>query len=204
MRRICLATLIVLLSIPVFAQNPITADSPFQVRYAANLNLYDSVVNITNTGASGGNICVGVYAFDPSEEELACCTCTVTPDGLESISLKTSILSNTATGELPSSMVIKLLATTASGGACNASTEGTPAPGLAAWMTTTHPITTTTTSPNWWVKPVTTTTLTLEETPFTPSTLSAGELAHITSFCGFIQANDSGAGICKGCSTGGK
>jgi hypothetical protein len=201
MIRTCLATLIVLLSIPVFAQNPITADSPFQVRYAANLNLYDSVVDITNTGASGGNICVNVYAIDPAEEMLACCTCTVTPDALESFSLQTSILSNTGTGEVPSSMMIKLLAST---GTCNASSVASLAPGLAAWMTTTHPITTTTTSTNWWVKPVTTTTLTLEETPFTPSTLSAGELAHLTSFCAFIQANDSGSGICKGCSLGGK
>jgi hypothetical protein len=29
-------------------------------------------------------------------------------------------------------------------------------------------------------------------------------LTHLTSFCGFIQANDSGAGICKGCAGGGK
>jgi hypothetical protein len=33
------------------AQNSITADSPFQVRYASNLTAGDSVINVTNTGA---------------------------------------------------------------------------------------------------------------------------------------------------------
>jgi hypothetical protein len=33
--------------------------------------------------------------------------------------------------------------------------------------------------------------------------LSAAELAHITSTCGFIQSNGSGFGICNGCAAGG-
>ena len=37
------------------------------------------------------------------------------------------------------------------------------------------------------------------ETPFTNSTLSAAELNVMTSFCGFIQSNGSGYGICKFC-----
>jgi hypothetical protein len=40
--------MIALLSIPVFAQD----DGAFQVHYAANLNLYDSFINISNTGAT--------------------------------------------------------------------------------------------------------------------------------------------------------
>ncbi len=48
-------------SAAAFAQNPITADSPFQVRYAANLNIGDSVVNITNTGATGQHLRQCVY-----------------------------------------------------------------------------------------------------------------------------------------------
>ena len=37
-----------------YAQNPITADSPYQIRYASNLTVGDSAVNISNTGAHGG------------------------------------------------------------------------------------------------------------------------------------------------------
>ena len=42
-----------------FAQNPVTVDSPFQVRYASNLNVGDSVINITNSGARGAGLAAG-------------------------------------------------------------------------------------------------------------------------------------------------
>ena len=41
------------------------------------------------------------------------------------------------------------------------------------------------------------------ETAFAQADLSPAELTHITSFCGFIQSNGSGFGICKGCAAGG-
>ena len=50
----CLRILILaaLASAMAFAQASL--DNFFQVRYASNLNIGDSVVNITNTGARGG------------------------------------------------------------------------------------------------------------------------------------------------------
>jgi hypothetical protein len=165
----------------------------FQARYAANLNVGDSVVDITNSGTSGGNICVNVYTFDPAEELISCCSCSVTPNGLQSLSVRNSLISNTLTAAIPTSVVIKLLATTGGGAACNASSPTLPgvASGMLAWGTTLH---STPTSPA---------TFGVTETPFTTSTLSPTELTHITSFCGFIQANASGFGICKGCAIGG-
>lgn len=201
MSRVFLIALIALLSIPVFAQ-----DDVFQVHYAANLNLYDSVINISNTGATVVNgapadLCENVYVFDPSEEEIACCTCSVTPDGLESISVKTSLISNPDTPAIPASVEVELVTST---GTCNASVVSVLAHGTVAWMTTTHALTTTTVSKNWFIPPTTTTAPVLTETPFTLASLTAAELAHLTSTCGFIQANDSGFGICKGCTGGGK
>jgi hypothetical protein len=192
-RLVVLSASVVLLSAAAFAQNPITADSPFQVRYASNLNIGDSVVNITNTGASGGNICVNVYTFAPDEQEISCCTCSVTPDGLASLSVKNSLISNTLTGVVPTAVVVKLLASAS--GACNAATAnpdevGFPF-GLAAWGTTIHALPVTPGSPA--------TTYGVTETAFTPSSLSAAELVRITSLCGFIQTDGSGFGICKGC-----
>ena len=170
------------------------ADDTFQVRYASNLNIGDSVINITNTGATvaGGvsqGLCVNVYTFDPAEELAACCSCYVTPNALQSISVRGSLTSNPLTPAIPTSVVIKLIAST--GGGCNASAVTTLAHGLQAWGTNIHALPTTPVSYG------------VTETQFAYSDLSAAELTHLTTFCGFIQANGSGFGICAGCSTGG-
>jgi hypothetical protein len=168
--------------------NTATPDS-FQVRYASNLNIGDSVINVTNNGASAGNICVNVYTFDPAEELVSCCTCSVTPNALQSISVRGSLTSNPLTPAIPTSVVIKLISST--GGACNASSVTGLAAGMRAWGTTIHALPTAPVSYG------------VTETEFSQSQLSAAELAHVTTFCGFIQANGSGFGICAGCSTGG-
>lgn len=182
------------LSSVAFSQNPIAADSPFQVRYAANLGAAGAKVNITNTGASGGNICVNVYTFSPDEQLVSCCTCSVTPDGLSSIWVRGSLTNNTLTGVVPTSVVIKLIAS--AGNSCNAAVVSNLATGMAAWATTVHALPVTPGSPA--------TTYGVTETAFAPSTLSATELARITSLCGFIQSDGSGFGICSGCIVGGQ
>jgi hypothetical protein len=158
------------------------------VRYASNLAVGDSVINMTNTGAAGGNICVNVYTFSPDEQEVSCCSCVVTPNALVSLSVKNDLVSNTLTPAVPGSVVVKLLATT--GGPCNAAAPGALAVGLAAWGTTLHAM------------PVAGT-YGLTETAFTPATLSAAELGRISALCGFIQSNGSGYGICRSCRLGG-
>jgi hypothetical protein len=193
--RIQLALATLAFATVALAQNPIAADSPFQVKYASNLNYGDSVINITNTGASStatnpGNLCVNVYTFSPDEQEVSCCTCTVTPNALVSLSAKTDLVSNTLTPAVPTSIVVKLVAT--SGGACNASVQGTLAPGLAAWGTTLHANTAAAAG-----------TYALTETAFTPATLGSAEYTRITALCGFIQSNGSGFGICRSCRLGG-
>lgn len=223
MYRVAFLTVLLLSSIGLVAQVA-TADSPFQFRYAANLNKGDSFINISNDGANGasllgpgigspvGNICVNVYAFSPDEQEIACCSCLVTPNGLASYSIKKDIISNTATGVVPTSVTIKLLATLAgtggSGTSCTNSaanvTTATIVTGMGAWMTTTHVSTVTTPSPYWWQPATTTTTTSYDETAFTPAILSAGELASISLRCANIVGNGSGAGICKACTQGGQ
>jgi len=195
------------------AQTPITADSPFKIRYAANLSAPaddvaasdSSVINISNSGANGaslfgpgtgaaGNICVSVYAFSPDEQLISCCSCLVTPNGLQSLSVTRDLTSNTLTGVAPSAVVIKLLATLAgtggSGTDCSmaAAAPGTPVPGLLAWGTTTHA------APSGWA---------VTETEFTPATLSAAETASLSNRCEAIIGNGSGFGICGSCRAGG-
>lgn len=206
MLRKALIAVVLITSIGVLAQNPVTADSPFQVRYAANLNQGDSFIDISNSGASGGNICTNVYTFSPDEQLVSCCSCVVTPNALVSLSVKNDLISNTLTPAVPTSVVVKLLATT--GGACNAAVPGALTAGMLAWGTTYRQITKTVTTPSpyWWVPATTTTTVTgfTTETEFTPATLSAFELSRISGLCANIQANGSGYGICRSCRLGGQ
>ena len=203
--------ILVMLALAVVAlAQPVTADSPFQVRYAANLNIGESYINISNSGANGapllgpgfggavGNICVNVYAFSPDEQLISCCSCLVTPNGLVNLGVNRDLTSRTLTGVIPTSVVVKLYATLAgtggTGTSCSNSaatvTTATAAPGLLAWGTTVHNATPGVTGYN------------VTETAFTPATLSAGELASIGGRCASILGNGSGFGICYSCRAG--
>jgi hypothetical protein len=171
----------------------------FQVRYMSNLAVGDSYVNITNAGTqntTGGaltNICANVFTFSPDEQLISCCSCTVTPNALVSLSAREDLISNTLTPAVPSSIVVKLAAT--AGTTCNASNvpAANLAAGMVAWGTTLHAY------PNRTAP----TSYAVTETRFAEKGLSAAELARITSLCGFIQSNGSGYGICRSCRLGG-
>ena len=166
----------------------------FQVHYFSNLDVADSVIDITNSGASStvafgptgaqnGNLCVNTYTFSPDEQLISCCSCLVTPDGLAGLSVRNNLINNTLTPGVPTSVVVKLVASTPNG--------QTVASGLAAWGTNIH------------AAPVggfnTPGTFGTTETPFTQATLTQPELSRITQLCGFIQNNGSGFGVCAAC-----
>lgn len=170
----------------------ITPDAT-QVNYAPNLNVGDSVVNITNTGSSGGNICVNAYAFDPSEEMVSCCACLVTPDGLQSLSDQGDLISNTISPSTPTAITITLVASAPVAGGCNPAspTFASVVPGMEAWGTKLHALPTSPASYG------------VTETKFQDANLNSEELTRLTAFCSFIQSNGSGFGVCKSCRTGG-
>jgi hypothetical protein len=179
--------------------------SCFFVSYAANLSAGESYVNLINTGAAGasllgpgfgppvGNICVNVYAFDPEEEEISCCSCLLTPNAVANLGVNRDLLGTTLTGVVPSSVVIKLVCTLAggdgSGTSCNqnAAVQGFQTPSLVALGTTVQP-------GGGKYSAV--------EHPFISSTLSASEYSSITGRCASIQGNGSGYGICNSCRAG--
>jgi hypothetical protein len=177
-------------------QITVSTDS-YQVGYASNLAAGDTTVNLTNTGVRNGfdpagGVCVNVYAFDPSEELVACCSCYVSPDGLRSVSVKEDLISNTLTPGVPSSVVIKLLGSAPITGACSASspTVTNLVGGTRAWGTSLH-------------QNATAGGYKVTENVFQNSVLSESELSKLTTYCEFIQANASGFGICKSCRLGG-
>ena len=167
-----------------FGQNVLNIDA-FQVRYASNLAIGDSVINFTNDGSSStdtglatggaqnGDICANIYAYSPDEQLVSCCSCNVTPNGLNSLSVKNDLASNTLTPIIPSALVIKIIST--EGGAkCTASRAATTlhqslATGLHAWGTTIHALPVTAGSPA--------TTYGVTETPFSfPTFLFQGSI----------------------------
>jgi len=196
-------------------------DGFFQVRYASNLIQGDAVINITNTGAFSnavltpgqmfggvnqnninGDICVNIYTFAADEQEVACCSCLVTPNALWSASVKTALLNSTLTPAVPNEVVIKLISSAPSINPTTQTESCNPAAllnaglgglerGLLAWGSSLHAVPNVATGP----------TFQMAETPFANSTLSQSELERDVQECQFIQVLGSGQfGICKGCS----
>ena len=195
-------------SADITVRSIIAPETAFQVGYASNLDIGDSVFNFTNTGtltlpgglSTTGNLCLNVYAFDANEEMISCCSCLITPNGLNAVSARADLVKEALTPGVPTSIVLKVVASipmnlspTGEGGTCNASTPTptTVSPGLAGWGTTLHAL------------PTTPVTYGLTETPLLPAPLSVGELRKLTTFCGFIQGIGSGFGTCKVCRPGG-
>jgi hypothetical protein len=181
-------------------------------------------VNLSNSGFQGpfiggapatiGNICVNVYTFDPTEEEIACCACLVTPNGLNSLSAVSVLISNPLTPAIPTAIVIKLVAsqprvpppgtaTTGPFNVCNpatvtavtapatytSATGGALVGGMIAWGTTIEP-----SSPGG--------TSGVVSVDFKKDMLSTSELTALVSTCGFIQGDGSSFGICRSCRLG--
>jgi hypothetical protein len=210
----------------------VTNASGYAIGYAANLNLGDSVVNLSNSGVQGGfigaapnktqgNICVNVYTFDPAEEEIACCACLVTPNGLNSLSVKSDLTSNPLTPAIPTSVIIKLVSSepgvdkTGAFTLCNpalAGSTGIVIPATPYYPTAAIPAG----DPNanrlvltgmlaWGATLEPSSSLGLPNVvsvPFLGPTLGASELAALTSTCNFIQSDGSGFGLCKSCRAG--
>ena len=165
----------------------------YQLRYAANMAVGDSVVDLTNAGTVGGrepsgDICANVYVFAQDQQLISCCTCMLTPNHLQTLSVRNDLINNTLTPGIPTAISIALVAT--KGSTCNAAniTANNLVGGLRAWGTTLHA------APSGGYV--------LSETHFSDAPLSTGELQKMTSYCGFIQANGSGYGICNSCRPG--
>jgi len=202
---------VIVFAVPAFLNAQLTGasatlDGSFQVKIFPNLGVGDSVINIGNTGGggggtilapTGGSLCANIYVFSPDEQEVACCFCIVTPNGIVTTSAR-QLISKTLTPAVPTSITVKIVSSSGGAASCNPSTVGTGTDhlqvGLVAFGTNLHAA-----APGGSVGPGT---YAVTETPFIPATLSAAELARITTLCGFIMANGTGFGLCPGCSTG--
>jgi uncharacterized protein YjdB len=150
--------------------------------YANNVNAPDATLNLANTGMTGGDLCAMIYVFDSSQEMNECCGCTISKDGIRTLSVDTDLTSNTLTGVTLATGVIRMVAAdAASNPTCNAGTV-TPSGLIRPWMTHIQlPL------PDTYE-------ITEQESPM--PTLNKSELSDLESDCAFIQKLGSGHGVC--------
>jgi hypothetical protein len=160
----------------------VTWAANYNVNYFENANTTgypDGSVRLINPNTSGVTVCADIYVFHPDQEMAECCSCTVTPDGLTSLSVNTDLTSNALTGgSLTGGGVIKIVATATP---CN-DAKLAPSGTVDAWGT--HVLTLSTGG------------FQVTETAFTVSTLSSAEETALDTDCAAIQQDGSGHGIC--------
>jgi hypothetical protein len=202
----------------VFAQaQQAQLDGQFLVSYATNFTAGESWINMINTGANGdpalgpglggsaGNICVNVYAFDPNEEMVACCSCLITPNQVVNFGINANLLGHLETPAVPSSVTIKLVNTLAGDGTKTSCTNSayyagaTSGPGI-------FPLASGLVAYGTTPQQLGTGAYNIVEHMFIPSTLvttgTNAELVSLTGRCGSIIGNASGYGTCKTCAPG--
>ena len=167
-----------------FAQ---AADTPFQVDFATEVTAIPTLITLSNSGASStvaspqnGAICANAYAFSTSGPLLACCSCRLGANNLRQVSVRNDLLLS-ANKAPPDSVVLKLMASTGSGGTCNASTVGTGANVLVTGMLA------------WTRRGTAGVNIVV---PFTPATLSAAELVSINTQCAVLEPSGRACGSC--------
>jgi hypothetical protein len=146
----------------------------------------DGVLRLVNDGALSdsspdGDLCAAVYVFDSAEELNECCACRITPNGVLSLSVNTSLTSNTLTNKPPTRGVVKVVSLTPYKGVCTP-TSVTPQVGIRGWLT--HPQKGTST----W---------SITEAELTDSTFGDFESVDLPEDCAVLIELGSGAGVCS-------
>jgi hypothetical protein len=106
--------------------------------FANNINPIgsDQLVRIINPGVSGETLCADIYVFDDQQEMVECCSCSISADGLLTLSLKNDLTANSLLGTPPDRGVIKILSSREFAGPCQLLDAENPfvTPNLRAWM----------------------------------------------------------------------
>jgi hypothetical protein len=184
-----------------------TATGTFSVDYFPNLNQFDGLKRVVNTGfwsdSTAGNLCDMIYVF--TREQLAeCCGCYVTPNGSRDFDVKMQLASNTLTGVHPNEVLVKQVSSGPLGAGtdvdaitCTISPDGSiscpspsiacdprgaaPMKGLRSWATKTQVIGSL---------------VNITETNSQDASLGAAEQADLVEDCGVLIELGSGQGLC--------
>lgn len=191
-------------SVPTIARAQ-AVDTPYQVKILATTSQVDSVVSVTNTGARGagttpgntanviGATCANFYAYSPVDGSLiSCCSCPVAPNATRNLNVNVDLIAPPTSSTVQTRTVVKMLASVPVAGSCRGSSTN-------FGMTLTQGLVASGSSvlPPFQVQPQ----LTVgqqSESPFSPSTLSAGELNKILTQCNSYAGGGTDK-VCASC-----
>lgn len=188
--------LVLMLGVGAFAQTaPVGNGSVYFVTYYSNAGQSctglqglsgapDAVVRVINDGDTGGNLWASYYVFDDSQELQECCSCFVSPDGVNSEDLNNNLLSNALTGKATPDGVIKVISSSVGDATANKPTAGLH--GFATHIQRAVP------NHNGGSGAFFVT-----ETPLADSNLAKGEETMLELLCKFAVILGSGRGTCS-------
>ncbi len=147
----------------------------------------DGTIRVTNPGVTGTDLCAMFYVYDQNQELSECCGCTVTQNGLRTLSLVSDFNSNPLTGAAPPNGVIQMVPSDPSvNPQCNPASLA-PKGVVLGWGSN--------------VQVLNNSTFQFTESRFNPAPLTPAEQQELVSQCAFLQQLGSGQGICS-CGTG--
>lgn len=164
-------TVLCLVAPVAFAQTADTVIAPhdsnaYTIGYYenANMGLPDAQLHVTNPGSTGGfegqggafgggDLCANIYVFTPDQQLAECCSCPVSPNGMQGFSLATNLTTNPLTSTVQHNGAIKIVSSFGGGKypaglppvsiantnytppACDATTNFYPYGRLESWIT---------------------------------------------------------------------
>ena len=191
MRKLACSVLSMLaIALLLGAGTAMAQDNVYDVTYFSNAHTSsapDAALRLVNDGnvsdsSPAGDLCASVYVFDTTEELNECCSCRVTPNGILSLSVNANLTSNTLTGRTLNRGVIKVVSSSLSAGACDA-TKSVPHVGIRGWQT--H------------IQKATGTFYQITEEELTDSTFGSAEQGDLAEDCSVLVELGTGQGICS-------
>ncbi len=163
-----------------------------KVDYFINANTAgapDEVLQLTNTGYSGGYVCADIFVFDPYQEMQECCSCTLSPNDLRTLSVNSNLTGNPLTDVTNTTGSIRVVSAEETSGYCPTPYKDITPVSYTVRTWSTH------------IQNVSSDTYSITETAGQDATLSSSELTALTNGCYAIHLDGSGHGICT-CGSG--
>ena len=147
----------------------------------------DGSIVLTNTGVTGGNLCAMIYVFDQNQELNECCGCSISTDGVRTLSLVNDLTASPLTGVAPQAGSIEIVSSDPTQNPQCSATSLAPTGQILAWGTNMQA----STNGNY-----------ATELSSATTSLTSTHEAYLAKLCGFLNTLGSGQGVCTCVRTG--